>query len=62
MVGQHDQPQRNQASRDKLKSLGIDTGVKIYKDGQHGCWNRLPWLTDMVADMDTFLSKHLKDQ
>ena len=28
MVGEHDNPARNQPSRDKLKSLGIDTGVE----------------------------------
>jgi gluconolactonase len=60
MVGEHDHPERNQRSRDKLKSLGIDTGIKVYKDGKHGCWNRLPWLDEMVVDMDAFMSEHLK--
>lgn len=60
MVGEHDQPSRNQPSRDKLASLGIETGVKIYKDGEHGCWNRLPWLDQMVIDMNEFFSKHLR--
>jgi gluconolactonase len=60
MVGEHDHPQRNQQSRDKLKSLGIETGIKVYKDGKHGCWNRLPWLDQMVVDMDAFMKKHLK--
>ncbi len=54
MCGEHDNPERNQPSRDKLESLGIETGVKIYTDGKHGCWNRLPWMTEMAADMDTF--------
>ncbi len=60
MVGEHDNPGRNQPSRDKLESLGIDTGIKVYKDGKHGCWNRLPWLDEMVVDMDAFMTKHLK--
>lgn len=60
MVGEHDQPSRNQPSRDKLKSFGIETGVKIYPDGKHGCWNRLPWINDMVVDMDQFLRTNMK--
>ena len=60
MVGEHDNPARNQPSRDKLKSLGIETGLKVYKDGKHGCWNRLPFMDDMVVDMDAFMKKHLK--
>ncbi len=59
MVGEHDNPDRNQRSRDKLESLGIETGIKVYQDGQHGCWNRLPWLDEMVGDMDEFMKKHL---
>ena len=62
MTGEFDNPARNQRSRDRLSKLGIDTDIKIYKDGKHGCWNRLPWLDEMVSDMDTFLAKHLKEQ
>ena len=60
MAGEHDKPERNQPSRDKLKSHGIETDIKSYKDGKHGCWNRLPWIDDMVADIDIFMTKHLK--
>lgn len=60
MVGEFDNPSRNQPSREKLMSLGIETGLKSYKDGKHGCWNRLPWFDKMVDDMDQFLRKHLK--
>jgi acetyl esterase/lipase len=59
MVGEHDHPERNQPSREKLTALGIETGAKVYQDGKHGCWNRLPWLDQMVIDMDAFLGKHL---
>ncbi|MDB4338697.1 SMP-30/gluconolactonase/LRE family protein [Rubripirellula sp.] len=59
MVGEHDLPTRNQPSRDKLSSLGVDTGVMIYEGGKHGCWNRLPWLPEMVGDMDLFFQKQL---
>ncbi len=60
MVGDKDRPERNQPTRDKLKSLGVATGVKIYKDGAHGCWNTNPYFGEMVADMDAFFQQHLK--
>lgn len=60
LVGEQDNPERNQPSRDKLKSLGIETELKIYPDAKHGCWNRLPWFIEMVNDMDQYLEKHLK--
>lgn len=59
MVGEHDKPERNQPSRDALKKAGVPTGVKIYPDGKHGCWNNLPWFDDMVADMDKFFAENL---
>lgn len=60
MVGEHDKPERNQPSRDLLKKLGVPTGLKIYKDGKHGCWNQNPWFEMMAADMDNYFSKWLK--
>ena len=60
MTGEHDHPERNAPSREKLKSLGVKTGVKVYPNGKHGCWNQLPWFNDMVADMDQFFQEHLK--
>ena len=59
MVGEHDKPDRNQATRDKLKSLGVWTDVKIYADGKHGCWNQNPWFDKMARDMDQFFKEHL---
>ena len=59
MVGEHDKPERNEPSREKLKENGVWTGVKVYKDGKHGCWNQLPWFNDMVEDMDQFFQQHL---
>lgn len=60
MMGEHDHPERNAPSREKLKSLGVTTGVKVYPNGKHGCWNQLPWFNDMVVDMDQFFQEHLK--
>ena len=60
MTGEFDNPERNQASRDKLKALGIETSIKVYKDGKHGCWNRLPCIDQMAVDMDAFMEQQLK--
>ena len=60
MTGEHDNPKRNQPSRDKLKAAGVWTDIKVYKDGKHGCWNRLPWFNTMLDDMDEFFKEHLK--
>jgi len=62
MTGEFDNPERNQASRDKLKALGIETSIKVYKDGKHGCWNRLPWIDQMAVDMDAFMQQQLNRQ
>ena len=59
MTGEHDNPPRNEPSREKLKAAGIWTGLKVYKDGKHGCWNLLPWFDEMVADMDSFFRDRL---
>ncbi len=60
MMGEYDHPERNALSREKLKSLGVTTEVKVYPKGKHGCWNQRPWFNDMVKDMDLFFQKHLK--
>ncbi len=59
MVGEHDNPQRNQPSRDKLKENEVWTGLKVYADGKHGCWIQLPWFNTMVDDMDQFFTEQL---
>ena len=62
MVGEHDQPLRNLATRQRLAELGTPTGVRVYADGKHGCWNRQPWFDVMVDDMDVFFREHLQKQ
>lgn len=59
MYGEHDHPETCQPSMDRLTDVGVPTGLRVYKDGKHGCWNQLPWFDDMVADMDVFFTKHL---
>lgn len=60
MTGEYDFPERNFPSREKLNALGIETGIKVYKYGKHGCWNQYPWFDIMVDDIDSFLSTTLK--
>ncbi len=60
MAGEFDKPERNKATRDKLKALGVETGIIVVKDGKHGCWNREPWFTPMVAEMDKFFRRTLR--
>jgi len=60
MVGEHDKPERNQPARDRFKVAGVESGLKVYKDGKHGCWNQLPWFNDMTQDMDVFFKEKLK--
>ena len=60
MVGEHDNPQRNEPSRKRFKESGVDSGVKVYKGGKHGCWNQLPWFKTMVDDMDAYFAEKLK--
>ena len=59
LTGELDNPERNALSREKLKSLGIETGLITYKDGKHGCWNRKPWLKQFADDIDRLARKHL---
>lgn len=60
LTGEHDNPDRNQSSRDKLQKLNIPTGLLTYKGGKHGCWNRQPWFDRMNDDIERLLREHLK--
>ncbi|MFV0443973.1 MAG: SMP-30/gluconolactonase/LRE family protein [Planctomycetaceae bacterium] len=59
LVGELDKPERNVPSREKFASVGVTTGVKVYKDAKHGCWNLLPWLTEMASDMDIWFREQM---
>lgn len=54
MTGEYDQPERNAAMRKRLAEFDIPTGVQVYSHGKHGCWNREPWFSPMVSDIDAF--------
>jgi acetyl esterase/lipase len=58
-VGEHDRPERNLAARRRLRELGVPTELRVYADGDHGCWNREGWFMPMVDDIDAFLRRSL---
>ena len=59
LTGEHDNPARNELSRQRLKELGITTELRLYQDGRHGCWNRLPWFKLFSSDIVRTLRSHL---
>lgn len=61
MCGEHDHPERNQPARKKLEKAGIESSINVYQGGKHGCWNQQPWFAEMVADMDAFFKRHLRN-
>ncbi len=58
LVGELDHPERNEASRQKYRDLGLETGVVVYPQAKHGCWNQLPWIHQFANDIDVFFRKH----
>lgn len=59
LTGEDDNPARNQLSRQRLKELGITTELRLYQDGKHGCWNRLPWFKLFSRDIVRMLRINL---
>lgn len=53
--GSKDNPQRNQASRDRLSQLGIKNELVVHQGATHGHWNRADWMEQVVEDIDVFL-------
>ena len=60
MRGEHDRPEADIPSMEKLKAVGVWTDQKVYQNGKHGCWNRNPWFEKMVEDMDLFFQANMK--
>jgi acetyl esterase/lipase len=58
-VGELDKPERNAPMRKKLRELGIDSKVMVYRYGRHACWNQEPWFHPMSADVDEFVQSVL---
>jgi gluconolactonase len=60
LTGDLDNPDRDTAGMDKLKSLGVPTKQVILKDGKHGCWNQRPWFEQCVDAVDAWFKEHLR--
>ena len=58
--GGTEDPSKIDPSMAKLRELGISTKVlSHYEGGKHGCWNRHPWFTPMMHDVEAWLREHL---
>ncbi|MFK5923662.1 MAG: SMP-30/gluconolactonase/LRE family protein [Verrucomicrobiota bacterium] len=58
--GGKEDPSKIDPSVKKLQQLSIPAKVlSNYKDGKHGCWNRHPWFTPMMDDIDAWFREHL---
>ncbi len=58
--GGTEDPTKIDPSMEKMKALGIPTKVlSHYGGGKHGCWNRHPWFTPMVDDIEAWFQEHL---
>ncbi|EDY18609.1 Alpha/beta hydrolase fold-3 domain protein [Chthoniobacter flavus Ellin428] len=60
LTGSLDNPARDTAPMDKLKSLGVPTQQVVLADGKHGCWMRAPWQEQCLEAVDTFFKSYLK--
>lgn len=60
LTGDLDNPDRDAAAIDKLKSLGVPAKQVILADAKHGCWMQRPWFEQCVNAVDAWFSEHLK--
>ncbi|MCB1237410.1 MAG: prolyl oligopeptidase family serine peptidase, partial [Verrucomicrobiae bacterium] len=60
LTGDLDNPGRDTAGMEKLKSLGVATRQVVLKDAKHGCWMRRPWFEQCVDAVDAWFREHLK--
>jgi acetyl esterase/lipase len=60
MDGEHDRPAfRTEATRKRLKELGIRTDLIVVKDGPHAFWLFEPWYGPSVEDVSKFFGQTL---
>jgi acetyl esterase/lipase len=60
LTGDLDNPDRDAAGMEKLKSLGVPTRQVVLKDAKHGCWMQRPWFEQCVDAVDAWFKTHLK--
>jgi acetyl esterase/lipase len=59
ITGELDNPERDTAGIEKLKSLGVPTKQIVYKDAKHGCWLQRPWFEQIVEATDAWFKEHM---
>jgi gluconolactonase len=58
--GGTEDPSKIDPSVARLRKLEIPTKVlSHYENGKHGCWNRHPWFTPMLDDVEAWFREHL---
>jgi len=60
LTGDLDNPERDTAGLEKLKSLGVPAQQVVLKDAKHGCWMQRPWFEQCVDAVDAWFKEHLK--
>lgn len=60
LTGDLDNPDRDSAGMEKLKTLGVATKQVILKDARHGCWMQPPWFEQCVDAVDAWFKIYLK--
>jgi acetyl esterase/lipase len=59
LCGDLDNPPRDAAALEKLKSLGVPTKQAVLKGAKHGCWLQRPWFEQCVEAVDAWFKEHL---
>ncbi len=60
LLGEHDHPERNIASRQALAKHEIASQLRVYRFGLHGCWNNGPWFYPLADDAARLFGIDLK--
>lgn len=60
LTGDLDNPDRDTAGMEKLKTLGVPAKQVILKDAKHGCWMQHPGFEQCVEAVDAWFQAHLK--
>jgi pectinesterase len=60
LTGALDNPARDNAGMEKLKSLGVPTKQVVLADAKHGCCMQHPWFEQCVDAVDAWFKTYLK--
>ncbi len=60
LTGDLDNPERDEAGMEKLRTIGVKTKQAILKDGKHGCWMQRPWFEQCVDEVDLWFKESFR--